>query len=137
MQTSPASTPALTPRTNAHPLDWPGVLHWERVFALFLHISIVLHVLVLPALVMWLWRRKRSKFVDDHGRQTLNFQLTLLVYLGAGFLLSFPTCGGAPYVVVPAVYILGIVGTVLACIAARRGRVFRYPMTIPFLRSAV
>ena len=112
-------------------------MHWERVIAMFLHLTIILHILVLPALILWLWRRKRSRFIDDHGRQAINFQLTLLIYLAVSFLLSVPTCGVAPYVLVPATYLLAIVGTVFACIATHHSRAFRYPMTIPFLRGGV
>lgn len=132
-----------THRTNAkpkHPLTWPGTAHWERLFAVFLHLTILLyHVLipVLPVLLLWLWRRNRSRFVDDHGRQALNFQITLLVYAAAATLISLVTCGAAVYVLAPAIYILGAAGTVLACIAAKAGRAFRYPMTIPFLPGAV
>ena len=124
-----------------HPLAWPGVLHWERVFAVAQHATIALVLVplfpVVGAVVLWLIRRKRSRFVDDHGRQAINFQLTLVVYAGVALLLSGPTCGASAYVGIPCVYILGGVGAVMACNAARRGRVFRYPMTIPMLASAV
>lgn len=129
-----------TPWTGAHPLAWPGVVHWEQMFAVMLHLtSLLFHIAlpVLPCLLLWLWRRKRSRFVDDHGRQALNFQITLLTYSGAVFLLSSVTCGVPGYVLFPAIYILGAVGTGMASVAAYRGRVFRYPMCIPFFESAV
>ena len=128
------------PRSNAHPLAWPGVVHWEKVFAVGLHLTILLihfALPVLPCLVLWLWRRKRSRFIDDHGRQALNFQITLLTYSGALLLLSAATCGAPAFVLIPVVYVLGAVGTTLACVAANRGRVFRYPMCIPFFESVV
>ncbi len=135
-----------TPRTSpsdsdhSHPLAWPGVTHWETMFAVGLHLTILLyHALlpVVPALALWWWRRKRSKFIDDHGRQAINFQIALLLYAGVGLLLSPVTCGAAPYVIWPCVYILGAVGMVRACIAAKHGRVFRYPMSIAILPAKV
>jgi uncharacterized Tic20 family protein len=45
---------------------------------------------VLGPLVVWLMNRKKSEFVDYHGKIAINFQLTLLMFLfGSTALLAF------------------------------------------------
>lgn len=107
---------------------------WEQTYATVTHLTLLAHSILLPivpALVMWLIKKDESSFVDDHGREAVNFQITLVLYA----LISFPliwVCGiGAVLLVVA--YVLGIVGMVLASLAAGRGEYYRYPMTLRFL----
>jgi uncharacterized Tic20 family protein len=107
---------------------------WERTFAMCTHLSLLLvHVLmpVIPPLVMWLVKRGRSPVVDDHGREAINFQLSLVIYTVLGGIL-IPACG-VGIAVMAGAYVLGIVGMILASIAAHRGEYYRYPATIRFL----
>ncbi|MDQ7014348.1 MAG: DUF4870 domain-containing protein [Planctomycetota bacterium] len=109
----------------------------ERQLAMWMHLSLLGHlfaplVIFVVPLVLWLVQKDDSPFVDDHGKETLNFHLTLFFYsflLGA---LGFVTCGVA-WALIPGIYVLGIVGMVLASKAAHRGEYYRYPMTIRFL----
>ena len=105
----------------------------ERTYALWTHLSsglfFVTGLIVIQALVLWLIRRNDSPFLDDHGREALHFQLSLVIYaigfsvvtLGIGFLVAFP-----------ALIVLGVVGTIRAAKAANRGEYYRYPMTLRF-----
>jgi uncharacterized protein len=110
---------------------------WERTYAMFTHLSLLtFHVLmpVIPALVMWLIKRDRSPFIDDHGREAINFQISLVIYAVVVWpLAALITCGVGALIIIP-IYILGIVGMILASIAANRGQFYRYPATIRFLR---
>lgn len=103
----------------------------ERTYATFTHLSLLaVHVLVpvIPALVMWLIRRHESPFLDDHGKEAVNFQISLLIYSVVGGLLV-PFCFiGVPVLI--ATYVLGIAGMIMAALAANRGEYFRYPATI-------
>lgn len=105
----------------------------ERTYATFTHLSLLaVHVLVpvLPALVMWLIKRHDSPFLDDHGKEAVNFQISLLLYAiilvpVAGII----TCGLGFLLIIP-VALLAIIGGVLAATAAHRGEFYRYPATI-------
>ncbi len=117
----------------------------EKTLAIFAHLGLLGH-LVLPVvsilipLVIWMTKRASSSFVDDHGREALNFQITLLIYaiglpLIAGVLGAI-TCGVGLILMIPAVvgpYVLGLVGMILAAVAANRGEFYRYPMTFRFI----
>ena len=118
------------------PVEDPHAQAWERTYATFVHLTLVaLHVVPLPgvgALIMWSIKRRESPFIDDHGKEAINFQLSLLLY----FLLSLalvPACGIGGFMIA-GVYVLGIVGVIMAAIAANNGRFFRYPMCIRFVR---
>lgn len=107
----------------------------ERLYAMFTHLSLIAaHALVpiVPALVMWLIKKDRSPFIDDHGREAINFQISLIVYAIGVAVLGLITCGAGWILWVP-LYALGIVGMILAAISANRGEFYRYPMTIRFL----
>jgi uncharacterized protein len=109
----------------------------ERTYAVFTHLSLLAHLLtgglgIVVAIVMWLVKKDSSPFIDDHGREAINFQITLIIYLIAcAFLVML--CG-IGVVIMPFVYVLAIVGMIMAVKAANRGEYFRYPATIRFLR---
>ncbi|QYK48671.1 MAG: DUF4870 domain-containing protein [Phycisphaeraceae bacterium] len=106
----------------------------ERVYAMFTHLTSVLGLFiglpVLAALVMWMIRRKDSPFLDDHGKEAVHFQLSLVIYGIALVPIAFVTLGLGAVVGGMCVLALGVVGTVLAAQAAHRGEYYRYPMTL-------
>lgn len=116
-----------------HPRAAAGVQEWERTYATFLHLSLLtVHALmpVVPALAMWLIKRDRSQYIDDHGREAVNFQISLVLYALVATLVGFLTCGVGWWVLYPATYILGIVGMIRAAKDANRGLFHRYPMCL-------
>lgn len=113
----------------------PDAAPWERTYAMFMHLTLALvhafPVPVVPALVLWLIKRHESPFIDDHGREALNFQISLLIYALCLVPIGLLTCGVGVILFLP-LYALGIVGLVLGAVAAHRGEYFRYPMTCRF-----
>ena len=77
---------------------------------------------------MWLVKKDTSPFIDDHGREAVNFQLSLGIWNLILFAAGFLTCGIA-WILMLGVSILGVVGLIMAAMAANRGEYFRYPMT--------
>ncbi len=112
----------------------PNVTSDQKTYALLIHLSLlathfVPFALVLAPLIMWQIRKGDSPFLDDHGREAVNFQLSLLLY-GVGLaLLSVITCGFGAIGFIP-LYILALVGMILGAVAANRGEYFRYPATM-------
>lgn len=138
MADSPQNTPGADggppPPPAADPLHDPHAQEWERTYAMFEHLSLVAaHIIpIVPALVLWLIKRDQSPFVDDHGKESLNFQISLILYIIVGIALT-PACGvGAG--LIGGAYVLGIVGMILAAIAAHKGRYYRYPMCLRFVK---
>lgn len=111
----------------------PSLAEWERTYAMWTHLLLLAGVFipVVPTLILWLVKREQSVFVDDHGKEAVNFQISIWLYLLIGGLLSM-ICIGIPLVIVACG--LAIVGMIIAAVAAHRGQYFRYPMSIRLVR---
>jgi uncharacterized protein len=114
----------------------------SKNWAMGAHLSAIAGAMLggLPAfvgpLVVWLVRKPMDPFAAEHGREALNFNLTVLLVVIAGVLLGVFTLGIGFFIVVPVLAILGIlwlVWTIQATIAASNGQAYRYPMTIRFV----
>ncbi len=84
-------------------------------------------------LVIWLVYRGRSDFVRRHSLESLNFQLSLLIYTAIAFVLVLITFGLGVLLIVPLIIIgaiAALVFIVLATMAASSGDDYRYPLTI-------
>lgn len=88
------------------------------------------HLLVMA--LNWLRHRGTSAFVEEHGREALNFQLSILVYLLIAFTLSMAFIG---FLMLPLVLLFQGVMSIEAAAQARAGHRFRYPLTFRFLRA--
>lgn len=102
----------------------------ERMFALFAHIGGVFFSFLVP-LVIWLVYRERSRFLDDQGKEALNFQITLAIAYLAGAILSVIGIG---LLIMLAAWIYAIVGAILAALAVNRGEQYRYPWALRFIK---
>lgn len=89
----------------------------------------------LGPLIIWLVKKDESRFVDDQGREALNFQLTLLIAYVAIVVLhmvtTFATWGVLPFPLIIGVFqlVFGIIGAV----RANNGEYYRYPFSIRFV----
>ena len=84
-------------------------------------------------LIVWLIQKDKMKFVDDQGKEALNFQFNILGAEVALGLLGFLTCGFGLVVAVPvaiglAVY--AIVMPIIGAVKANAGEAYRYPYVI-------
>lgn len=108
----------------------------ERLWAMGCHLSALIALIGIPGavgpLVIWLIKREEYGLVNDQGRESLNFQLTMLL----GGLLCIPlifACGiGVALLVV--LSILNLVFIIIATIKANEGVPYRYPLCIRFIR---
>jgi len=87
-----------------------------------------------------IWQMKRNEFpsVDEHGKESLNFQLSMLIYLLACTVMAFVgtiVCLGFllwPLVVV--IYFGALIFAVIAGIKANDGILYRYPVNLRIIR---
>jgi uncharacterized Tic20 family protein len=86
---------------------------------------------VIACLIVWLISRKRHPMIDTHGKEALNFQLCVLIYLTISTLL-WPFCIGVP--LSAAVAIGALVLTLIAGVKASQGDPYRYPFCFRFLK---
>jgi uncharacterized protein len=80
---------------------------------------------------VWLTRRDRDPFIDDTGREALNFGISIAIY-GLVVLAAALMLVGIPLLIV------GVIAwVVLACLAAGKasqGQAYRYPLTLRLIR---
>lgn len=108
----------------------------ERNWAMFCHLSAFASFFfpfggIIGPLVCWLSKKDESVWVYVNGRDALNFQLSILLYMT----LVFPLCFilvGIPLIGV--LLILKIVCIIIASVRASKGETFRYPLAIPFIQ---
>lgn len=85
---------------------------------------------IITPLIIWLRYRDRCPALDQHGRDVLNFQLSVTLYVLMALFLSFFLIG------VFLLFVLIMLHVVLVLYASRRaqyGEVTRYPLSIEFI----
>ena len=88
-------------------------------------------------LILWLIKKDESRFVDYHGKEALNFMLSMLIYslglMAVMMVVGVVTLGFGFFILFPAYFVLvigSLVLEIMACLAANRGEWHRYPYTI-------
>jgi uncharacterized protein len=109
----------------------------EKNWGMACHLSVFCAFLGIPfgniiaPLVIWLVKKDQSKFIDHNGKEVLNFQISILIYLAISLILTFVVIG---IVLIIAVTIAAIVLTIIAAVQTSKGEWYRYPMTIRLIK---
>ena len=110
----------------------------ERQWAMGCHLIALCGIVVpVPAanllgpLILWLMKREDGAFIDEQGKESLNFQISLFIYLLGCMLLT--VIGIGIFLIFP-VAIFGLVCVIIAAIKASEGTAFRYPACIRFIK---
>lgn len=132
-------SPADTPHAAGPAPFGGGATASERKYAAWIHIShavvLLIGLPVIAPLILWLIRREDSEFIDDHGREAVNFDISLAIYGVALVILTIVTCGiGALGFI--AWYVVAIVATVQGAVAASKGRFYRYPVCLRLIHDS-
>ena len=85
----------------------------------------------LGPLIVWLLKRSEYPEIDEHGKESLNFQISMFIYSVAAGILCLVLIGFALLVIL---HILNLVLVIIASIRASEGRLYRYPLTIRLLK---
>ncbi|MFI6424425.1 DUF4870 domain-containing protein [Promicromonospora sp. NPDC050880] len=103
----------------------------ERMWAVFAQVGPFLITFIAP-LVIWLVLKDRSRFVEQEAKESLNFQITVIIAHIAAAIISAVTFGiGA---IVYLAFIAVVVFQILAAVANGRGEPYRYPVNIRFIK---
>jgi uncharacterized Tic20 family protein len=86
---------------------------------------------ILGPLIVWLAKRDDSPEIDAHGKESLNFQISMLIYNVIAGLLCLILIG---FVLLLVLHILNVVLVVVASIQASEGKLYRYPFTIRLIK---
>jgi uncharacterized Tic20 family protein len=86
---------------------------------------------VIGPLAVWLTRRDRDPFIDQAGREALNFGISIAIY-GLVALAAALMLVGIPLLI--AGMIAWVVLASLAAAKASHGQAYRYPLTLRLVR---
>lgn len=100
----------------------------ERTLGL---VCVLLQFTVIGPLIVWLIKKDESAYLNALGKETINFQLTLLIL--------YVICGVLTIIVVgallaPLVGLFGLVMIIVAAVKANEGIIYRYPFCFRFLK---
>jgi len=107
-----------------------------RRWNILCHLS-ALSGLVLPfgallvPLVIWLMKRTEYPGVDVNGKESINFQLSCLLYFCVSLLLMFLVVG---IFLLLAVVIFDVIMVIVASIKVGNDESYQYPLTIRFIK---
>ena len=127
-----------------------------RTWATICHLSALIMLVGVPLgnilgpLVVWLAKRQENEFVNDQGKEALNFQITFALCEIVLFILIFLLVFGAPLhyqpfsilpvsffpamLIMMALFILNIGLVIMAAIRSNEGISYRYPFTLRIVK---
>ena len=144
-QVAPGAAPQQPPPTTAQPYysaaRTPMTPEQARQWAMLAHLSALGGLLIgfsfIGPLIVYLIKKDEDPFVADQAREALNFNLSALLYLTIGgiitFILIFVLIGLLLIPVLIAAAIAWLVLVVVAAMQANKGETYRYPVTIRFI----
>ena len=129
METSPSSAPLQPANISAiaNVRTWAAFIHASALLGVFLHFPGHL----LPPLIIWLIKRDDAPELDAHGKEAVNFQISMLIYNAVAAVFCLILIG---FVFLAILWILNTVFVIIAAIQASDGKFYRYPMTIRFIQ---
>jgi uncharacterized Tic20 family protein len=143
----------------------------QKNIATFIHLSTFSRFIIplgnyLGPIILWIINKDKSEFIDTHGKQAINFQISILLYTLIMGTLTIPffvfkffngldfidfhgfhdfhinigepspllyVTGGLGFIAIIG-FILELVFIVIASLKARDGELYKYPLTINFLK---
>ena len=108
----------------------------EKQWALFAHLSALAGFIIpfgsiIGPLIIWLIKKDTMPFVDDQGKEAVNFQITVAILAIVAILLILILIG---FLLLWALAIADLVFIVIAAIAANNGQAYRYPFSFRFIK---
>ena len=98
--------------------------------AVLCHLLAIFTTFVGP-LIIWLLKKDEEPFVDNQGKEALNFQITVVLAMLVSSLLS-AICIGIPLLI--AIPIVDVIFCIIAAVKAGNGIAYRYPLSIRLLK---
>lgn len=108
-----------------------------RRWAFLLHLSVLagfalpIAGLIIP-IVIWQLKKPDLPGIDAHGINALNWIMSLILYSIIGVVLIFAIIG---IPILTALGVVAIVFPIIAAIKANNGEVWKYPLSISFLKQ--
>jgi uncharacterized Tic20 family protein len=123
LMTDPLSPPAApqpaAPLTEAEDRQWASFAHLGGILGF------------LPSLIIWLIFKDRGSFTNNEAKEALNFQITLIIAEFIGWITSFLLIG---LLILPAVYVVRIIFSILGFLKSKDGIAYRYFFAVRLIK---
>ncbi len=123
---TPPSGSAVPPPTNRD----------ENMWAMFCHLAALAGVIIpfgniIGPLVIWLIKKDEYPLVNDQGKEAVNFQITMTIFMIVSAILILILIG---IVLLIGLGVFAVVMTIVAMVKANEGVAYRYPLNIRFIK---
>ena len=126
-----------TPETSVTPAAAGEVPQEERTFGMLVHLAALSGFVGVPfgsilgPLIVWLIKKDSMPFVNEQGKESLNFQITVIIAVIICIPLIFVLIG---LLLLPIVGIAALVLTIIAAVKANGGENYTYPFAIRLIK---
>jgi uncharacterized Tic20 family protein len=108
----------------------------EKQWALFAHLSALIGFIIpfgsiIGPLIIWQIKKNEMPFVDDQGKEALNFQITMAIAVIVCIVLMVVLIG---FLLIWIVGLLDLIFIIIAALAANNGQAYRYPITLRLVK---
>ncbi len=103
---------------------------------MYLHLSQLLNFLtaiggLVAAIILWQTKKDEVADMDEHGKEVLNFQISILIYSIIASILCVVLIG---FILLPIIGLLAFIFPILNGIKAKDGKPTNYPLTIKIIK---
>jgi uncharacterized Tic20 family protein len=107
----------------------------EKQWALFAHLSALIGFIIpfgsiIGPLIIWQIKNEMP-FVDDQGKEALNFQITMAIAVLVCIVLMVVLIG---FLLIWIVGLLDLIFIIIAALASNNGQAYRYPITLRLVK---
>ena len=108
----------------------------EKTWAMLCHFSTFSGMIIpfgniLAPLIIWLIKKDEMPFVNNQGKQVLNFQISFIIYIVLSIFLIILLIG-IPILI--GLFLFNFICTIIGAIKANDGKLFIYPLAIQFIK---
>jgi hypothetical protein len=109
----------------------PPATQDDKTMAMLAHLLAIVTWFLGP-LIIWLIKKDQSPFVNDQGKEALNFQITMAIAGVVIAIIGVVTCFGS-LLWVP-LWIVNLVFCLMAGLKAKDGIAYRYPFALRLIK---
>ena len=127
MSENPQTTPQTTPQYSKEEQKWAMICHLSALAGFVIPFGNIL-----GPLVVWLMKKDTMPLVDQHGKESLNFQITVAIAALICVVLMIVLIG---IVLIFVVGLGALILTIMASIKVSNGELdYKYPFTLRLLK---
>lgn len=133
---SDQTPPEGTPPVSSTPPPPPDPKAEANMWGMLAHLSalagfIIPFCNIIGPLVVWLVKKDTIPFVNEEGKESLNFQITMTIGFIVASILMAVFIG---FILLPALALTDIIFIIIASIAANKGEHYRYPFALRLVK---